>query len=96
MTQLGMFGVEESNPPRDEDGDFYRSMRDYARQVCRKRGSVSTDDLRAEAERREIAPRSSNSWGQVFNEDGWRPVGRRASVWPSNHGREVKIWRWEP
>lgn len=45
---------------------FVLQARDVAAEICRARGSVTADDLRAECARRELAPGHFNAWGAVF------------------------------
>jgi len=57
-------------------------------------GSVSADDLRRYADKHNDQPGHVNAWGSVFRGAGWRMVGRMKSTIPSNHAREIKVWRW--
>lgn len=84
----GLDRVEATHP------DFVPRMRDIAISHSAIYGSVHIDDLRIEADRRGIRPRSPNVWGSIFRGPGWVKVGARASAWPSNHGHVSPIWRW--
>lgn len=85
-------GIErvESNNPR-----FVDYMRDIAMEISIEQGQVSTDDLREHASELGIQPVHQNAWGAVFKSRGWVQVGRKASRWPSNHAREIRVWRYD-
>ena len=73
-------------------------MRNYARMTSAFRGWVSSDDLREYANDYAQSvghPTHPNAWGAVFKGQGWKVVGRTKSTLVSNHGREIRMWRWE-
>lgn len=71
---------------------FVETMRSIARGISRKKGNVSTDDLREIAEARGIEPHHPNAWGAIFKESGWLCIGRKQSARTSNHAREIRVW----
>ena len=102
MKQLSFFDIEEGRG-RQSDGlasiesnhaAWLLQMRAHARAVCYAFGHVTADDLRAYADERRLWPTHSNAWGAVFKEKGWECTGRVYSAYVSNHGREIKRWRW--
>lgn len=101
MNQLPIFGGGEQ--ARDaglalvelHGEEFTRIMRNAAKLVSEKHGSVDADDLRAWAAASGIKPHHPNAWGAVFKGRGWRCIGRKVSKLKSNHAREVRVWKWE-
>lgn len=77
-------------------GDFVTVMRELAHRIDRLRGMVSTDDLRPLAKAIGLEPVHCNAWGSVFHERGWQIIGRKRSVIPSCHYREIKVWTYRP
>lgn len=89
-------GIEKLELSHDE---WLRQVRTYARTVCLRCGSVSSDALRAAESCYALpTPHHPNAWGAVFREvskDGyWHRIETKASAYPSNHGRLIGIWRW--
>ena len=67
------------------------------RQMCIATGGVHIDDIRRLADAMGYQPDSSNAWGAIFRERGWRKTGElRPSVRPSNHGHASPVWVWRP
>jgi len=98
MTQLAL-GLARKKAGQDRleqsvDAEFIQMMRERARKISADAGQVSTDELRAWASARGIEPHSQNSWGCIFRGDGWYIIGYKKSGIATNHGRELKIWRW--
>ena len=74
---------------------FLARMRQYAKAMAMRRGSVHIDDVRKHALELGIQPESSSAWGAIFRERGWRQTGEfRASTFVSNHGHRSPVWRW--
>ena len=74
---------------------FLARMRQYAKAIAMRRGSVHIDDVRKHALELGIQPESSSAWGAIFREKGWRQTGElRASTFVSNHGHRSPVWRW--
>ena len=69
--------------------------RSQAQTISTLRGSVTSDDVRREADRMGLQPDSPHAWGALFKAKGWRWVGREPSMIASNNGRFVSRWRWE-
>ena len=88
--QLGLDLVEL------HDGAWLERMRAEAKRISQQVGMVSTDDLRLYCGIHGLTPNSPNSYGAIFRGKGWREVGRKKSTVPSNHYRELRVWRWEP
>jgi hypothetical protein len=84
-------GVERVS--RGSPGFLYL-MREKAREICRIKGEVCSDDLRVYAAGEGIKPRHPNAWGAVFRESGWEAVGAKKSKVPSCHARMIRIWQW--
>jgi hypothetical protein len=82
----GVALVSENNPT------FVEIMREAARVLARKNGSVCSDDLRAYAQMCGIEPEHQNAWGAIFRGQEWVVVGRRKSRLTSNHAREIRVW----
>lgn len=100
MTQLSL--ADGLQAKRDglalvEEGhrDFVQTMRSLAIQISQASGFVSSDNLRVVAERMGLTPTSPNCWGAVFLGPKWKVVGRKKSAVPGNHGREIRVWKWE-
>lgn len=88
LKQAGLDAVEDDAP-------FVQTMREIARQISDRSGMVTSDNLRIIADKMGLAPRSDHSWGGIFRGKQWKIIGRCKSALPSNHRRELKIWRWE-
>jgi hypothetical protein len=71
---------------------FVDTMRTIAKKIAREKGSVSTDDLRIEAVKIDIAPFHHNAWGSIFRGPEWVVVDRKKSEFKGNHAREIKVW----
>ena len=81
----GLARVEENST------DFLEWARGFARSYAGIVGFVSMDDVREAQGWRK--PHHPNVYGAIFNRSEWECVGRRPSKIPSNHAREIKIWR---
>lgn len=73
---------------------FKDLLRAKAIQLSLERGSVSIDELRVYCEENGIRPAHHNAYGSIFRGKEWELVGRKPSEFPSNHGREIRIWRY--
>jgi hypothetical protein len=101
LKEAGIALVESNNT------DFIREMRSCAVDLyhrCYNYGflavETTTDDLREFADILGIKPNSPNAWGAIFKKapDGYRFINtgrRKASTYPSNHGRQITIFRVE-
>lgn len=89
LKQAGLDRVACANPT------FLDAMRTIAKGISILRGQVSCDELREAAAKASLIPSHVNAWGAIFRGHGWVIVGRKESAWPSTHGREIKIWKWE-
>jgi len=58
-------------------------------------GSVTSDDLRAIADKHGRQPGHENAWGCVFRGSGWKKHGYRKSRRPAAHARMIAIWKRE-
>ncbi len=70
---------------------FVIQMRHVAIRIAKERGSVTSDDLRAEAVKLGITPHHPNVWGSIFNGE-FEMTGRKKSEYKGNHAREIKVW----
>jgi len=77
---------------REHTMEFQERMRIVAENICRNKGTVTSDDLRFFADQARIKPIHKNAWGGIFHGNGWTCVGRKKSEYPGNHAREIKIW----
>lgn len=73
---------------------FVECMRDAARAICARKGSVTSDDLRQIAQATGLQPNSSHAWGAVFHEPGWRCIGSEPSKVTTNRARRILRWEW--
>ncbi|KKM24862.1 hypothetical protein LCGC14_1600820 [marine sediment metagenome] len=105
MTQTNMFGPPPTKPPEGHDGVindekyFLRRMREIAEEISHRCGQVDCDDLREYAANKGIEPKNPNWWGLIFSAreiPGLLQVGRKPSRWPSNHSRQIFVWRFPP
>lgn len=84
--QLGLDLVENNNQV------FVQTMRSKARMLARQNGSVTSDDLRAEALACDLEPEHPNAWGSIFRGPEWEPLSFEPSTLPSNRGRIIRRW----
>lgn len=89
MKQAGLELVADSN------ASFVETMRTIAKGISILRGQVCSDDLREAASKARLKPKSPNVWGCIFRGPEWVEVGRKISEHPSNHAREIRVWKWE-
>lgn len=75
---------------------FVLRMRAVAKDISIKSGFVSSDNLRVMADALGWVPVHPASWGAIFRGPQWQEIGRQKSAVPSNHHREIRIWRWVP
>ena len=75
--------------------NFVAIMRATARRISEESGFVSSDNLRLIADSLGLVPHHPNAWGSVFAGKNWREIGRQKSKLPGNHGREIRVWRYE-
>lgn len=76
----------------DHNRTWVNSMREIARQICAKNGSVTTDDLRVYADNHDFHPRHPNAWGAIFHGNSWKCVGTTNSKYVTNHSRTIRVW----
>ena len=86
LKQRGIDAVEESNLTWVEE------MRQHARFVSLRDGSVTADDVRDHVQAIGWKPESPNAYGAVFRGKHWKCIGRCKSKHPGNHAREIKVW----
>ena len=90
LRKYGLDLVEKHNH------DFVHLVRGYAREHSQKFGYVTSDDCRLWANLHDVYPLHPNAWGAVFRGSSWECIGRTKSQVPSNHAREIKVWRYIP
>ena len=88
MRDNGLDSVENNNL------SWVERMREIAKGISAETGEVCADDLRRIADRTNDQPGHVNGWGSVFRGKEWHVVGRRKSVTPTAHAREIKVWRY--
>lgn len=93
MNQLNL--LEPLHNLEAAESSWLAWARSYAKSYCALHGSVTSDDVRLEADRVGLQPNSQHSWGALFLERGWACVGRQRSAVRSNNGRFISVWRWE-
>jgi len=86
LKEQGQIRVEVNNQ------EFVDAMRFNARLIAKQNGSVSTDDLRAVADRLNLKPKHPNCWGSIFRGKEFQPLGFIQSKIPSNHARVIREW----
>ena len=77
----------------DNNREFLSVMRAAAKQICREKGWVCSDDLRAYADARGCYPNHKNAWGAVFKCADFETDGMMMSAQVS--GRGNRIFRWK-
>ena len=77
------------------NGEWLAWARSFAKSYATLHGSVSSDDVRREADRVGLQPDSPHSFGAVFKEKGWRVIAREPSRIPSNNKRWINRFTWE-
>jgi hypothetical protein len=77
-----------------KNAEFLEAMRYYAQEHSRRHGEVTTDVLRLIADLIDLHPTHHNCWGAIFHGPRWVVIGRRPSAVPSNHGREIRVYRY--
>lgn len=93
--QLGLALKEEGlDAVSVTDKTWVESMRESAIRISNLKGMVSSDDLREISAKSGYLPKHPNSWGAILRGKDWEMVGRKRSTHPSNHAREIKIFRW--
>jgi hypothetical protein len=79
----------------ESDTHFLDVMRTHAKIISDTYGRVTSDSLRTVAANMGLEPRSSHSWGAIFRGKHWKVIGMEPSRLPSNHGRMIRVYRWE-
>lgn len=74
---------------------WLRWARSYAKSFALLHHSVTSDDIRAEADRVDLQPNSHHSWGCLWKESGWRVISREPSKIASNNKRWINRYQWE-
>lgn len=77
------------------NGDWLAWARSYAQSYASLHGSVSSDDVRVACDQIGYQPDSPHAWGALFKAKGWVFLARTRSVYGSNNGRYIGVWRWE-
>lgn len=98
MTQLSLgesLKRDGLDAVESHDGDWLAKMRAEAMRLSALYGMVTTDDLRMFGAAHGLYPASPNSYGAIFGNKGWKVIGRKRSVIPGNHYREIRVWRYE-
>jgi hypothetical protein len=95
VEQLGLF-LRDNGLDSVENNNltWVERMREIAKKISIEQGEVCADDLRRIADRANDNPDHVNAWGAVFRGSQWRVIGRRKSITPSAHAREIKVWRY--
>ena len=86
LRDRGMDAVENHNL------SWVKQMRRQARRICKVKGYVTTDDLRAIADLSNLQPLHRNAWGTVFRGSEWKPIALLRSTRPAAHGRKITAW----
>jgi len=73
--------------------EWLTHVRGWAKAVARRKGEVSSDDLRLLADTYGVHPHHQNAWGAVFRGDEWEPAGFKKSTYKTNHARRITVWR---
>lgn len=100
MSQLSIFDLPSGIRGRDEGiarivdtcETYVETARGVARILARRRGVVSSDDVREVLTEYGIEAPHPNAIGAIFKGKEWHPVGWMQSKIPSNHGRVVRSW----
>lgn len=85
----GHSSIEQTDPA------FVAVMREMAKALSERDGSVTTDALRLWAVSQGMYPKHQNAYGTIFKGPHWKIIGRKYSAIPSNHGRSICIWKYE-
>ena len=101
LQQLSIFDLQAGIRGRDDGIErvignnecFATTMRGIARIIARRRGIVTSDDLREIASQYGIQPNHENAWGGIFRGKEWVCAGFIKSKLPSNHARTIRTWR---
>lgn len=101
LQQLSIFDLPSGIAGRDagilqvisNNQCFVSTMKGIARLLARRRGVVSSDDLRKMATEYGVRPNHENAWGAIFRGKEWQAVGFIKSKLPSNHARMIRTWR---
>ncbi|MDH5669815.1 MAG: hypothetical protein OEY86_17590 [Nitrospira sp.] len=88
LKEDGLDAIEQT------DREFIERMRAVAIKISKESGWVTTDNLRVIASELGLAPRHQNTWGSIMRGARWKVIGRQRSAIPSNHSRELKVWRY--
>lgn len=86
LRDLGLDRLEDSA------AEWLSIVRAVAVQICKDRGSVSSDDLRVWANENDCQPHHPNAWGGVFRGKQWTPVAFKQSKTPSRHASLQRVW----
>lgn len=101
MRVQATFNLDESIAAKETGQDlvgshnraFLVTMRQAARDIARRQGSVTADDLRRYAAQRGISPHHPNASGAIFRGAEWQSIAIRRSALVSNHARTIRVWR---
>lgn len=90
--ELGLYLVEKNNQV------FLATMRGIARIIARRKGKITSDDIREYHRKHHKAkqipmPTHPNAWGAVFKTSDWKAVGYTKSKQVSRRGGVIRVWR---
>jgi hypothetical protein len=72
---------------------WLQRARSIASDIYKKKGSVTTDDVKDYILRHQLPhPSHPNAWGAIFHAKGWKPIGRTKSKFSAAHAREIRVW----
>ena len=96
-TQEGQLGLDLKRQGIARVAENNEEFLEHARAIARDyaethNGFVTSDDVRR---RNTLDPEHPNAWGAVFAGKEWVATGEWVrSQKESNHGREIKVWRY--
>lgn len=79
------------------DHEFVTLLREQAKAMSVRDGSVTMDALRMWSVGQGLYPKHPNVWGCVLSRRyaGWEIIGYTRSVIETSHARMIAIWKWE-
>lgn len=97
MTQLGLRLKERGLDAVEHTNlKWVDMMRNQAKYLSLALGAVDADDIRDYAKKTGLQPEHPNAYGAVFRGKGWKAIGWVQSRHASNHGRSIRVWKWQP
>src|SRR3990167_3688619 len=76
----------------ENNSEFLTIMRQVAKDICRQKGWVCSDDLRAWADANRLYPTHYNAWGVIFTKKEFVPGEYIVSKQPLGHCNRVRKW----